>query len=236
MALKLISDFVDYYDHAFSTDGSPFVRNSKGGPNRIEALNMMSAVGLEVPKHGYVKDLHADLQKGVTNKRKFSKYSGVVHLVVYTDLQAHRGEGKELMTLRKAFKKFPDAYASQYLPSGGHGTHGTDASSETLRCQVIGDEVIWMVFHSDDKWRSNCGKVDISYISGMDNLYKGMENIQLPFYAIDFVSPYGRHGANDLIAIDLNVAPGLQNTPVQEMYSPTEIAQHITRKHQEINW
>lgn len=225
MALKLVSDFVDFYDHAFSHEGEQFVRNSNGGPNRIDMFDAMFAAGLDVPKHGLVSDLYKDAEKYYENHEDFVKSSinEAIRLVVYTDLTAHRGEGKLLLTLEEANKQYPNNYASQYLKY----KHSSN-ESESIRCQVVGDNAFWMRFESNDTWRSNCGsEIEITKMPIANVLYQGMENIHLPFYAIDFISPHGKHGTNNYTAIDFNVAPGLSGTPVEEQMTPKEIVRAI---------
>lgn len=238
MPLKLVTDFRDYYDHAFADEGEPFYRKAASGPNRIEMFNILSSIGIDVPKHGIVTDLYKDLEGQHADQKQFQDYSKIVQLVVYDDLYTHQGNGKQLMTLDEANQKAPNNYAAQFLPSFSAGSwhKGADKYPETMRCLVVGKEVYWLLYSSDDKWRSNCGNVEISEIKQLSRkVYPRMENIQLPLYAIDFASPYGRHAVNDLTAIDFNIAPGLTGTPVQDDFAPWEVVQLIERRQEEIN-
>lgn len=228
--MKLRSDFVDYYDHAFSNKGKVFNRKSTIGPDRREMLFMMHHLGLKVPTHGLVKELYTNLLKNFSSAEEFkaSKVHDHYKVVVYHDIKAHRGDGKSLMTATEANEKYPDAYGSQYLPSRLD-------KPKSWRYLAIGHRHFWMEFTSNDTWRSNAGEVDIKMFTrpeteqadrvyGVDLIAKG---IKLPLFAIDFVPPSTHGSSQHLTAVDFNVSPGLRGTPVENELDPSEVASLI---------
>lgn len=222
--MKLKSNFHDYYDHAFPLDGEVFSRRSDGGPDRSEMLFMLHHLGFQVPTHGTVSDLYQNLigsfeSEEAFNKAKEYKYYQVV---VYHDMKAHNGDGKELMHVTEAKEKFPDAYASQYIPC---------PKPRSWRYLSIGRRHFWMEFTSDDTWRSNAGDVNIKLFTQSEsaqadrvhNITLRASSIQLPLFAIDFVGVHNRL----LTAVDFNVAPGLKNTGLEEELEAQEVANLI---------
>lgn len=230
MKVKLISDFREYYDHHFDLDGTPFVRKSSQGPDREEMLFMMFGLGLAVPTHGTVEELHKNAIALYESQEQFNEQKGgdLLEVVVYTDTNAHRGEGKLRMKLNDALAKYPTNYAAQYVPNA-------DAGSKTWRFLAIGDTHYWLEYKSTDDWRSNAGntsvrllgKEDADLISTKYHINIAAGNIRVPLYAIDFVPV---RSGRELIAVDFNTAPGLNGTPIQDTISGEKVAALIKAK------
>lgn len=233
MSIKLVSDFRDIYDHWFDLNGKhKFNRKMRMGPNREEMFYMMFGLGLEVPTHGTVSELYKNAVAMYGSQEEFDAQNGgdLLEVVVYTDIHAHAGDGKLKMTLKEANSKYPDVYASQYLPSGDD-----DVKSKTWRFLATGDDHYWLEYTSKDDWRSNAGDVsvrlldkeDADLISSKYHINVAARNIKVPLYAIDFI--HGR-GARELVAIDFNTAPGIKGTPLDGVVDPQKIATSIIRK------
>jgi len=159
LKIKLLSNYSDFYDFAFDGVGYEFRRFSWDGLFRPAMLTFLAWHGFQPPKHGFVRDLAAEIPK----------------LVVYTDERAHRGDGKLLLTAQEALEKHPDAYASEYIES----------PPESLRLLQVGMMRWMLTYKSDDAWRSNVGnEVEIQIVGEHVGYNK---DIQLPLFAIDFV-------------------------------------------------
>jgi hypothetical protein len=161
------------------------------GPTRIQMFDMFSKkkAVYNPPIHGIVRDIWKEAQK----------------LVVYTDLKAHRGEGKVLLPSDQAVKQYPNAFASAYI-------EGPPAS---LRLLQIGWMSFWLRYESDDKWRSNVGdvKITVEQISGQNEFLE-----DYPLVAIDYVQ-----GPDKPHAIDFNIAPGIQWTGIEDHLKGPEV-------------
>lgn len=209
----LISDFTDYYDHwfgvryreptAIARHGPAFCRNTRDGTTRSVALGILhNILGLLVPDHGPAKHILA--AHGAA--------------VVYTDEYAHRGEGKTLIELR-GNEALPPLIgwqmASQHFPGSPRPT--------SYRLLCIGPRRYALRYQSDDYWRSNVGNVTIKRYD--PRALPDIPTIRQPWplLAVDFVlSP------DDMpIAIDLNTAPQIRGTPVEEDIEPREVASLI---------
>lgn len=159
LKVKLISNFHDYYDHAFDGVGYEFKRFTWDGLSRPAMLTYLAWSGFNPPRHGFVRDLAPE----------------TTMLVVYTDEKAHRGEGKLLLTTNEAMEQYPNAYASEYIQS----------PPESVRLLQVG-MMRWMLrYKSDDAWRSNVGNEVSIEIVGEHVGYS--KDVSIPLFAIDFV-------------------------------------------------
>jgi hypothetical protein len=137
MEKKLIlkTDFYDYYDHWFDKVYYPeeeyniFERYSVLGMNRQEMLIYLQLNGYNVPKHGLVRDL--DLQK----EQK---------VVVYLDINSHRGMDKILCSFGEALRFYPVNYASEYLKVND------EEKGCSFRYLRIGEKNFSLCYQSDD--------------------------------------------------------------------------------------
>ena len=206
--VKLVSDFHDYYDYMFDLDGYIYERKSINTfvPRQI-AFQRLQKLGLNVPRCGSVKDM---LDSCIIPSDL---------LVVYADQFAHRGEGKEIITVSLARqgvcnKNLLSLFASEFIES--------EERSTSYRYLRIGTTVCWVKYHSDDEWRSNCGsEVEITAI---DAPITFPELEPYPLFAIDFVkSTFDRQ----FYAIDYNTCPGLKGTPIEEQYAAPSVVRKI---------
>ena len=201
MNIKLKSDFIDYYDHWFDLDGDIFERMSAGGVNRYKMLTYLKSLKLDVPKFGLVKKL--TLYNTKINK-----------VVVYLNLNSHRGENKLLLDYKEALEKYPNKLATEYIES-------YNKYSESMRILQIGNKSISIIYENEDDWRSNYGcNVKTKIINIYDGIY---DKIKYPLYAIDFV--FDKY--NNYYAIDFNIAPGIKGTGVENILKPKEVVDKI---------
>lgn len=191
--LKLKSDFSEVYDCWFDNDTDEiFYRMSTEGMNRLEMLQFMEAKGLNVPAYGKVKD------------QKCSK------LVVYTDLQAHCGEGKLLLDIEEALKEYPEHLSTEYIG---------ECPGVSWRYLQIGKHCFWIEYKSNYDWRSNVGDLTTMQIIGHGKANRKL--FDAPLLAVDFVI------GKELYAIDYNIAPGIRWTGVEQFLSHKQIVEAI---------
>ena len=205
MHVYLESDFHDYYDHMFDTNGAKFERMSVTDLSRGEAFAKLTNMGLAVPAWGAVSGLNNTLPPETP-------------IVVYIDHMAHRSEGKELMSVAEAVAmEYTGKTASIFVPNLSH------AAAMSTRYLRIGDRVFWLTYSSLDEWRSNYGDVDILELPPPRFLQNFKDREPVPMLAIDFVKcMYG-----GWLAVDYNTSPGLHHTPVESIMSATEVVAEV---------
>ena len=98
--MKIISDFVDFYDEELSKieSESIYVRYDKDREQRAIELRELREKGIETLKIKPVSSL--------TNSDEL--------VVVYTDSKAHHGDGKIVTTCKMARQNYPNYSASMY--------------------------------------------------------------------------------------------------------------------------
>jgi hypothetical protein len=212
--MRLDSDFTDWYDHAFDSRHAttPILsrRADTGRHRRLDHDELLSA-GFRVPLRGAARELSA-----LPPKLR-------PRLVVwYQQPSEHCGDGKRVAPLDMVLAEDPDAYVVDYLPSEG-------LLPTSWRMIGIGELTFWMRYRSYDTWRSNVGRVMI------DDAGAPPEELWVPFarlrprptrplLAVDFVRWDGV-----LHAVDLNPAPGLRGTFVEDRVRSTTIHEVISR-------
>lgn len=222
--LKLVSDFHDYYDFCFNPNGNrEFRRMTTEGPLRREAFRLLEGVGIHTPRHGIVRDMSADVK----------------WMVVYLDENSHRGEGKELVPASDARQRYPDLYCSEYLSLSTNkvGEEWVRTLNEPVlsykgknfgsswRELVIGSRSFWLHYINCDDWRSNVGD-DIRIELDTERVrFRPKRDLKYPLYAIDYVWDDTK---GDFAAVDVNTAPGIGGSPVQNTFPARQVYQEIT--------
>ena len=208
MKLRLQSDFVDYYDHHFDLEGVPFKRFAKTSRTRENDLLLLRDAGFCVPWFGKVKQY--SLLCNAPN----------VWVVVYDDLCAHCGEGKRLVRSTELAKEEPDKFCSFYVPA---------EQTYHVRLLAVGDWKAVLRYASDHVWMSNRGEVQVELLQYGEFCDPRLERIQHwlsePLVAVD-----GRYSdAGELMAFDLNTAPGLKGSGIEDVLKPNEVVEQIKR-------
>lgn len=197
--IYLRSDFSDYYDHHFEQRmGWPgevcFERFTTAGDRRNEMWTRLAKMGFAVPMWGPLSKLSESMEPASM-------------VVVHTDPRAHRGEGKELLTLGMACRRYPGVMLAQrFVGTGG----------KSVRWLFIGGRCWELVYTSND-WRSNYGDVKVNVV-GETSVEVG-HNCP-PLCAVDLVEG----DADALYAVDYNIAPGLRGTGMEDVLKPAEVA------------
>lgn len=218
MRVRLKTNFIDYYDHFFEVTNTEATlsRCTTDGPNRMDMFVLLDAMGFQTPQRGFVRDIYNGMVGGATPEEQ--TLLDEFQVVVYTDLQAHCGEGKEKMSIRQAFEKHPDAFASVWLRTSSQ----KQTMAQSLRMLMVGRKAYWLLYRSSDDWRSNAGTVEITQAQVPFKNAPMVDHLMIPLFAVDFL-PVGGNWSN-LVAVDLNVAPGIKGTPVQKLLQPEDAA------------
>jgi hypothetical protein len=208
MAMKLISDFQEYYDIYFDGQGKEFSCLTTQGPNKIEQFKLLEELCLKTPKYGLVKNL--------INESYF--------LVIYEDIHAHCGQGKILVdcVFDDEFnrEKYSGYFCSEYIG------HSKVPPSKSLRLLNIGCRQFLIEYKSFSDWRSNCGEGSTICLGETKKYYYLQDKISRLLWAIDFVE-----NANyELVAIDYNESPGVKGIEgFSEYISNLEIYNEIRK-------
>jgi hypothetical protein len=224
MRVKLLSDFYDYYDCMLDLDGEVMTRFSVNELSRLDMFHKMLGMGLVVPIFGEIFPYKNEFRlvvpcnygwSGRSVKFNMQRMPTDHKMVVYNDVYAHRGMGKELIEYRDA-GRYLYKTASLYIPGWGEYPR----SYRYLRVGNLEPITLQYTSYSDD-WRSNVGDVDIEIIPNTLNI--DIENTESPLMAIDFV----KDREDNLFAVDYNTSPGLRWTGIEDIYSATTIANSI---------
>ena len=209
MLLKLQSDFLDFYDHAFDLDGYSYRRVTTDGPDRAEMIAQFKHAGIPTPKFGR----YADFVRW--------QFSSDGRVVVYTDLKAHCGEGKKLKRFGTICCAERETFLMEYIPFGDLTC--SEYFSKSTRYLLIGDRCFVYNYFSKDDWRSNCGDVDISEPKETE-VPSWRYCLYYPMFAVDFVEDKGV-----LKAVDLNIAPGAKGIGLEKLIKPAQIVEQIKK-------
>lgn len=233
MKLRLYSDFRDYYDHMFDLEGEIHSRRAEGGLHRREMFSYLESCGYHVPINGTVREVVGRRTEDYFHSmerdaRHFLKYQDSIHLrsnfetnilllVVYTDPTAHRGEGKLVMNASTALHSYPENYCSVYA-----GRYEPKVTT-SFRFLQIGDRSWYLVYQSQDSWRSNVGEeVQIDLVGENPRGYHPC--IREPIFAVDLVQSF-----TTMYCVDFNTAPGLKGSPIEDILTATEVVELIKR-------
>jgi hypothetical protein len=212
MKIGLKTDFCDYYDHCFTAP----VEEADKVLERVTTVTMprstmllyLESIGMSTPAHGPV----ADLVPVVTERSGMPEDIALrlFDLVVYVDETVRSVEGIQRMSCKEALARYPDAYAHVYIPSHLEG------NSMSLRYLRIGMRQFWLRYTSRNDWRANYGDFQVELLHE-EQRARERHVIPYPLFAIDYVL------ADRLYAVDLNVAPLLQGTGVEQRMFPHEV-------------
>jgi hypothetical protein len=203
--VKLLTDYIDFYDSFFDREGIEFDRRSlppAGLSKRDQFTHLVEKLGItRIPHTGLVQDFdHYNFDK----------------VVVYTDEFLHAGNGKELMRLEYAIQDYPGHFASEFIPTSTY----PDKLSRSLKEIWVGHHCFILRIQTEGDWRTNAPGA-YKHIEIVD--YHYAENTYAPLYAVD----YALDMQGGIWAIDLNLAPGLRGTGVSELMEGKEAAEAI---------
>jgi hypothetical protein len=217
--IRLRSDYLDFYDHHFAggLDGDrPVWPRYAAARERDRALDhlLLRCAGLETPEG-----------------QPLGGWPGETIVVAYTDPHAHRGDGKRMGTVDELLAGGVSATTYSVMWVGGRYSRG-----RSLRLLSCGRSHYWLDYRQRDpgEWRSNVGDVEIVF--GMpgrieERAYQAAARLQRalkePLTAVDFVDA----GEGRWVAVDLNTAPGIRGTPVEdEPRAARDVAESIAAR------
>lgn len=207
--LKLVTNYRDWYDHAFDREGTEFRRMNNEGMDRKSILDFLHSRGFHIPVYGTVEEVVPRLLREYDESLHAMAMESLIDVVVYTDTNAHAGEGKSKVSAAEALAKYPHHLCIEYIAAttSGHG--------RSLRYLRVGNRSWWLEYWSESDWRSNVGEGGCRIITEEPPGFNEprFDNVM---FAIDFV-PSGRH----LYAIDYNIAPGL--APLRDVLTANEV-------------
>ena len=211
MQIKLQSDFRDFYDHWFcgshQEPDAVLRRMSEGGMSRPDMFKVFEQHGLIPPKHGIVRELVPALQKEYGDPA--GRLNNIMEVVVYLQPRAHRGEGKIKCSWQYALDFYPNKFAAKFIPATQAGV------GMSLRYLRVGTRQFWLKYTSANDWRSNCGDVSVELLSRQTDLEEPPKLLpEHPLLAVDLL-PIVRK----VYAIDLNTAPGIKGTALEDQFS-----------------
>ena len=207
--LKLVTNYRDWYDHAFDREGIEFRRMNNEGMDRKSMLNFLHSRGFHTPEYGTVKEVVPRLLREYDEILHALAIENLIDVVVHTDINAHAGDGKIKVSAAEALSSYPQHLCVEYIAATPSG------NGRSLRYLRVGNRSWWLEYWSESDWRSNVGEGGCRIITEEPSGFVEPRFTDLMF-AIDFI-PAGRH----LYAIDYNIAPGL--APLRDILSPNEV-------------
>jgi hypothetical protein len=193
----LRSDFPDYYDHHFEA--------RLGMPGEI-CFRRFTTDG--EPRDGMWRTLErmgfaVPIWGTLFDLR--SKLSDRDMVVVHFNPHAHRGEGKQLLSFGSAKATYQGTtLAQRFVGTGG----------KSRRWLKIGSEC-WELRYTSNDWRSNVGDVTVEVVGERVAFCDDPALI-----AVDLVEGDG----DALYAVDLNIAPGMRGTGLEDVLKPARVA------------
>lgn len=208
MKVKLKSDFRDFYDHAFDLKADRVF-------TRLAKTTVRKDIDLQYAQHQGIPTI---VPIPISSSRLIS-----YPIVLHTDITSHRGESKQLVfnaidvmsIINKT--RCQEAFYTPFVGSPGK-SYRTLWIGNRYRCQLF--------YESFDDWRSNVGNVEITILDfeegdWSDDIRKHFS--ECPLLAFDFVED--SRGVRHLI--DINAAPGLSGTGIEDMIYPGSIYEAI---------
>jgi hypothetical protein len=166
---------------------------TRGGLSKRRQLDLLESLGFRTPAHGPAAELEVRLRQGLAGVGPPAA-ADHVRCVVYHDELAHRGEGKEVLRLAEAARRFPDTLAAVF--------HEPQLPGLSFRFIRFGRLGFWQRQQSQGgDWRSN--QRDIESVLERQWL-PGSNPVERVLWAVDFVP-----AAEGLLAVDFNTAPDL---------------------------
>ena len=224
--MKLVSTFIDYYDHFFDREGPVFVRaGGSTGPSRREQHLLLERAGFLVPPRGYVGEV-------MGSPWEAEGISRIQVVVAYTDEMAHCTEGKRVFTeghLRSnphmgapggdRYWKEHQLYCTAFV--GGMSAWAQSYRGVcSLRRLQVGPHAFWIEYRSTEGWMSNHGDGSATVV-GVEKDSGYHPAIRYPLFAIDFV--LGR----EMWAVDFNTSPGIRGSGVEKHLSAPQAVEAI---------
>jgi len=206
VAVKLTTDFKDFYDEFLDQEGEVLERNRSNEPSRKEMYKTLA-------KHRLIPSITGKVKKF----RKKLPWDAPV--IVFTDVNRHDGGNKMMMSYKEAYLKYENHEMSTYIVNKGQ-------EGITYRYVRVGDAIFFFKLKSSS-WNSNEGfeVVESERVPEQDALQ--MIPFDVPLYSIDFVPAVDGKGKDWMFAVDLNFAPKLEGSGIESLVTGEEVADLI---------
>jgi hypothetical protein len=202
--MGIVSDFVDYYDHVFSSNEDcdcQLNRMPESDKSQRDQFEFLIGAGDNVPHYGNI-DVLLDV---LTNE---------------DDLFVVCESPKRLITRLEAVAENPKALAMAFIP------HDT-GRAVSWRWLQVGNRPFLLEYASDHYWNSQSGNTAIRVIQA-SAIREVVPNIPYPLWAIDYI-PFD--GGNQRVAIKFTTSPRLEGTGIEEFLTPSEIRDALIYAH-----
>jgi len=210
MRTTLLSDFKDYYDHAFDVKGDSFVRKKTHEMSRSDIIDFLSDKGFRVPPHGQVRNFVINMSKKATANDVEVLLDHYL-MVVYENSHDHDGYGKQLILARQALEEYPTCFYTEYAGK---------LPSFSIKFVQIGNRRWWFKCESKNDWRSNWGETSVELLG--EDPPGWAYNIPYPMFSVDFVIPSDDDWTN-FWATDFNRYPNLIDLKFDRILEPEEV-------------
>ena len=179
--INIKSDFTDYYDElADSSASTTYTRMRSESLSRTKALNKLKEMSINTLE--------------IRPVTKFLKSE--FPLVVYTDINAHDGKGKRVVSYDEGMGYFPNMLASRYIES---------ERNVSIKYIQLGKRRFTVTYELEAPLK--LGKIiDIKESESRYN-----DKVSIPIYSIDYVQTKNNIIATDFNTVENFTANGLSN-------------------------
>jgi hypothetical protein len=214
--MQLLTDHPQFYDGIFDRHGPVFHRLAftRGGLDKPAQFELFHRLGLATPPHGTPVQLARNYTRTCDHLHPPASIPNSALCIVYLDTLAHRGQGKQLLTLDQAQQQCPNAFASMFVPQPG--------PPAAYRYARLGRLGFWLKQHSTTAdWRSNVQDHE-DILASLPSQPEPKHPIPRVLWAIDFIpSPAG------ILAVDFNTAPDLDSLGENHALDPDTVRQEL---------
>lgn len=205
-SIKIESDFNDYYDELSDNESDLiYKRFRKESMSRVKALKKLSELSI------------ATLELKPVSKFLKQEFP----LVVYTDIKAHDGIGKRIVTYEEAMNYYSNYIASRYIEPDNNCS---------IKYIQLGKRRFTIKFELNEPLKIG-GVTDIKESEQQYN-----DKIDIPIYSIDYIENNGKLIATDFNEVENFKKCGLTNfIPaehiIRELYNYFNILRRQDRWH-----
>lgn len=196
--MKLLTDFVDYYDELLSKCGSEdtettYERKLSDSVSKVEDLKYLRSIGIET-----------------IDIRPVSKLIDSSKIVVYTNTKKHMGEGKQVVSTNDAYNMYFNHLGCEYYTG----------NENTCKMLQIGSKRFKLVIRN-----KGLVETEILEIEALnDDLHY---TVDYPIYSIDYVNKLGNMIACDFnrvqklkhLGLEKYIPPALIVNEINKFYT-----------------
>lgn len=183
-AIRLNSDFSDFYDYKFSANGEYVYNRIKNKESKLESLKYLRNIGVRTIQ---IKPV-SKFVRGIDSEK----------VVVYTDINSHGPNDKIICSGQEALIEFPNYLGSNYIEF---------TCGKSIKVVHIGKRIFQVIMQNDNPDSLEHGKV-----ISISEVQSGISfNIREPIYSIDYIPIGNIPIATDLNSVQQLDKLGLQS-------------------------